>query len=210
DEGAHGGRIARLQPQRRLGAAAQQRNARPVRIVFNERRVAIEAGRAVGIAQNDPFDELLRRGIAIRFRELARLLDAATFYQRDGLLYRHEMRRKRRRAVGGGLGGLRRTLRLFFFGIGFFLGVGFLGFGFLGFGLFGLGLVRRLGRGLVGGSFLGGGLFVGGLLRGSFLRRGLVVRRSVLLLPGKRCIDGCECDNHGRSEQPRECTAPSR
>ena len=63
-EATHGGCIAALLPQPRLGAPAQQRRTRPFRVGGDERGIAAEIRGRLGVAQDEPFDELLPRRIS--------------------------------------------------------------------------------------------------------------------------------------------------
>ena len=65
-ERADGRGVHLLLPQPRLGTTAQQRVARPVRIAIDEGRKAGEARVGFGMAQQEPFDELLPGGIGNR------------------------------------------------------------------------------------------------------------------------------------------------
>ena len=62
-----------LHPEHLLGAAVEQCETRPVRIGGDEGGVAGARGGAVGVAQDDPFDELARRRIRDGGLDLRRL-----------------------------------------------------------------------------------------------------------------------------------------
>src|SRR5207302_4630594 len=67
DKTANGGGVAPLLPQPRLRPPAHLAHDRPMRVVGNERRVAIDIRVSIRMAQQEPFDQLLRRGIAEGF-----------------------------------------------------------------------------------------------------------------------------------------------
>jgi hypothetical protein len=171
DEAAHHRRIATLLPQPRLGAPAQQRNARPLRVVDHERDVAAEGDVAVAPAQQHPFDQPLCHRIGDRPLERRRVLELTLADEVERLPYRRELRRQvgERRPVLWTVG-RRRFVALLAVGRGAALGVLAVLLGLSGLAVrLGCGLAVRLGRGFAVRFGRGG------------RRMGRVVRRSLRL-----------------------------
>ena len=82
----HRGRIAVLLPQPRLGAPAQQRRARPVRIGGDERRVAAEIRCRLRMAQDEPVDELLAGRVGNLVPGGGRVIGLGLAREIDGIL----------------------------------------------------------------------------------------------------------------------------
>ncbi len=93
-EATHDRGVAPLLPQGSLRAPAQQSETWPAGIVADERRVAVKIGEAVLGAQDCPFDEFLRRGIADRLFELGGFVRLSLAHQFDGQLDRLEVGRR--------------------------------------------------------------------------------------------------------------------
>ena len=102
EEGAHEGRIGAVRPQRRLGAATQQPDGGPVRILRDEGHVAADAD-AIGLvaAQDRPFDQLARDRVGDRLLQVAGLRRPASTGGGDRLLQGSQVRRRDRLARGG-------------------------------------------------------------------------------------------------------------
>ena len=89
---AHDRRIEPLLPERRLGAAPQQSDARPARVLVDEGDVAgeIDAAAVVAVAvvaaQDRPFDQFARDRIADRALDLGGLRGLAMARQCEGFL----------------------------------------------------------------------------------------------------------------------------
>ena len=83
---AHGRGIEAVLPQRRLGAAAQEADARPARIFVDEGEIASVIDFVVVAAQDRPLDQLASDRIADRLLDVARLRRLAFARQRDRLL----------------------------------------------------------------------------------------------------------------------------
>ena len=75
--GADGGRVMPVLEQDGLGLAAQRRDARPARVGVDESHVAGKIRAAVVVAQDRPFDQLLRHRVGDRVLRLVRLGAAA-------------------------------------------------------------------------------------------------------------------------------------
>ena len=115
---AHGRGIEALLPERCLGAAAQEADARPARIVGDEGDIASEVDLVVVAAQDRPLDQLAGDRIADRLLDVARLRRLAFARQRDRFLdggdigRRGRRRRGDRRRCGGGRARLAVAVRL--------------------------------------------------------------------------------------------------
>ena len=103
EEGAHGRGVGLLLPQHRLGAAAQEADARPARIGGDEGGVAGEIDAVVVAAQDRPLDQLARDRIADGGLHLGGPGRIALARERDRLLDRGDIGGGgRRRGSGGG------------------------------------------------------------------------------------------------------------
>ena len=106
----NGGRVAAFLPEPCLGAAAQRAYARPARVVGDERRIAAEIRVALRVAQQVPFDQLLRHRISDGLFDGDRVGRLDLAHQIDRILDSRGVARQRRRLRS--VDGLYMRLRL--------------------------------------------------------------------------------------------------
>ena len=104
-EAAHGGEIGAFLPQQRLGALAEHRQARPIRVGGDKIAVARKVGAVLVVAQTDPFHQLAAERVGDLRLKVGGVAGPAPAGQLDALFYRGKigLRQRRRRDCDRGI-----------------------------------------------------------------------------------------------------------